>query len=167
MPETAINAEEYAKWSQRFSSEILASSNFRSDWMFEVRTKSIVQMVQFLKSDNHMLMDLFGMDYLKYPRASERFAVLYNLYDIKTGRRIHVKVPLPESRPEIDSIVGVYASANWFEREAWDLYGIVFLNHPHLKRILCHDEFVGHALRKDYPATQYQRLNAAVPSTGL
>jgi NADH:ubiquinone oxidoreductase subunit C len=80
-------------------------------------------------------------------------------------RRVQVKVYLSEDKPEVDSIHDLYKMVNWFEREAWDMFGIVFKGHPNLIRILCHNDFVGHPLRKDYPAEQYQRLkNAAPPS---
>jgi NADH:ubiquinone oxidoreductase subunit C len=113
-------------------------------------------------------MDLFANDYLKYqPEKPERFAVVYNLYAMNTQERLLVKSWVPEGECEIESIHDLYAAANWFEREAWDLYGVVFKNHPNLQRILCHTEFEGHPLRKDYPADKYQRLKVAAPSTGF
>ena len=77
--------------------------------------------------------------------------------------RVFLKAFVSDADPTIDSVSSVYAMANWFEREIWDLYGIVFEGHPHLTRILTHAEFQGHPLRKDYPAEGYQRLKEALP----
>ncbi len=74
---------------------------------------------------------------------------------------MRLKTTLPESDPRVDSLTGLYKGANWFEREAWDLYGITFAGHPNLIRILTHDDFVGHALRKDYPTAQRHVLKEA------
>ena len=114
------------------------------------------------------MMDLFSMDYLKWePPTPERYAIIYNLYSPPLHERLFVKVYLPETDPQVDSIHDLYKAANWFEREAWDLFGIVFRGHPNLIRILCHSDFEGHPMRKDYPSDKYQRLKSAINSTGL
>ncbi|HET8678340.1 MAG TPA: NADH dehydrogenase (quinone) subunit D, partial [Blastocatellia bacterium] len=74
----------------------------------------------------------------------------YHLYSIDHGHRVRLKVPIAESAPEVDSVSSVWRTANWWERETFDMFGIRFRNHPDLRRILCHEEFVGHALKKDH-----------------
>jgi NADH-quinone oxidoreductase subunit C len=125
------------------------------------------------------LMDLSGLDYLHYgrdewqtesatrsgfsrgrvarteapdPQAPGRFAVVYNLLSVSLNQRLRLAVTCPDSaEPVIDSVVDVSASANWFEREAFDLYGILFRGHPDLRRILTDYGFIGHPFRKDFP----------------
>jgi len=153
---------------QNFKEELEGATDHRGDLEVVVKAGRIREIIRFLKHDLgfNMMMDLFGMDYLKWdPPTPERFAVIYNLYQMTTKRRVRVKVYLSEVNPEIDSLHDIFKMANWFEREAWDMYGIVFKGHPNLVRILCHGEFVGHPMRKDYPADQYQRLKNAAPST--
>ena len=102
-----------------------------------------------------MLTDLTVVDYLG---RAPRFEVVYQLYSITGNHRVRVKVPVPEDDAVVPTASGVWKSANWAEREAWDLFGIRFTGHPNLRRILCHDEFVGHALRKDYPVARREPL---------
>ncbi len=137
-----------------------------------MKPEKICDIIQTLKTNPatsfEMMMDLLGMDYSKMkPEPVERYAVIYNLYSVSRGERVRVKVFLTETSPEIDSIHAIYAAANWFEREVWDLFGIVFRGHPNLTRILCHSDFEGHPLRKDYPSDGYQRLKTAVAPSGL
>lgn len=174
MPETDINlsANKLPEFATAFASEIEASVEFRGDLTFVVKPAKIREMLRFLKGLQRcpfsVLMDVFAMDYLKAAEETpERYAVIYNLYAIDTNSRVRLKVFLPEVKPTIDSAHELFASANWFEREAWDLFGIEFSGHPHLERILCHNDFVGHPLRKDYPSDGYQRLKNASSSTGM
>ena len=98
-----------------------------------------------------MLIDVCGVD---YPEREQRFEVVYNLLSLKHNQRIRVKVATDEETP-VPSVVGVFSSAGWYEREAWDLYGIFFSDHPDLRRILTDYGFEGHPLRKDFPLTGY------------
>jgi len=126
-----------------------------------------------------MLMDLAAVDYLDYgrdewqtssatrsgfsrarvaeasapdPLEPGRFAVVYNLLSITHNQRLRLRVRCPDSaEPVVDSVIGVWASANWFEREAFDLFGILFRGHPDLRRILTDYGFIGHPFRKDFP----------------
>lgn len=172
MPEIDTNwpvnrQEKLSGFSALFKEDIL---EVHGDLTVSVKPDRIRDMIGCLKErlGFEMLMDLFGMDYLKWePPTLERFAVIYNLYSLSQNKRVHVKVYVSETKPEIDSIWDIYKAANWFEREAYDMFGIVFKGHPNLQRILCHQDFVGHPLRKDYPADKYQRLKTAAPSTGL
>jgi len=123
-----------------------------------VDRSQLVDVCRDLQSGAHgtrydLLLDLCGVD---YPERDDRFEVVYHLYSIPTGKRLRLKVPLPEADPTAPTVTGVWKGANWFEREAWDLFGIRFDGHPHLRRILTHDAFQGHALRKDYdPARRW------------
>ncbi len=114
--------------------------------------------IQFLRDDStthcEMLADIAGVD---YPDRAERFEVVYNLLSVKHNHRIRVKVATDEDTP-VASIVSLYPVAGWFEREAWDLYGIFFADNPDLRRILTDYGFEGHPLRKDFPLTGFVEL---------
>ncbi len=173
MPETNTNLSlKYPAFVEKFKSEIVAEEYLRKDLTVIVKPEKIREILTFLKKDAstkfEMLMDLFAMDYLKFrPETPERFAVIYILYSMTTHKHLRIKTYLPESKPEIDSIHDIYKAANWNEREAWDMFGVVFKNHPNLIRILCHNDFVGHPMRKDYPSDGYQRLKNASSSSGF
>ena len=94
-------------------------------------------------------MDVTAVD---YPDREERFEVVYNLLSLKQNQRIRVKLSTDESTPVV-SATSVFKSANWFEREVWDLFGVFFSDHPDLRRILTDYGFEGHPLRKDFPLT--------------
>jgi NADH-quinone oxidoreductase subunit C len=97
------------------------------------------------------LIDLCGTD---YPQRAKRFDVVYHLLSMSQNRRIRVKIETDEDTP-VSSVVGVYPGADWFEREAFDMYGIFFEGHPDLRRLLTDYGFHGHPLRKDFPMTGY------------
>ena len=140
----------------RFADQVLDVNDFRGDLTITVRPDRITEICRTLKEDPATEFDLLstitGLDYLGYPdkKLDERFNVIYQMYSIDHGHRIRVKVPLPESAPEVDSVTSVWKTANWWERETFDMFGINFRRHPDLRRILCHEEFVGHALRRDH-----------------
>jgi NADH-quinone oxidoreductase subunit C len=96
------------------------------------------------------LTSVTGVD--RYP-AEPRFEIVYHLQSIANKQRLRVKTRLSGENPEIDSAFSVYRSANWYERETFDLFGVKFRNHPDLTRIMMPDDWVGHPLRKDYPVT--------------
>ena len=87
-----------------------------------------------------------------------RFEVVYHFYSLSKNHRLRVKVGVDDKSPEVNSVTSIWAAADWFEREVWDMFGIVFKDHPNLKRILMYKEFVGHPLRKDYPVNKRQPL---------
>ncbi len=95
----------------------------------------------------NLLLDICGID---YPDREQRFEVVYHLTSLETDQRFRVKVPLDEVDPSVPTAYGIWKAADWFEREAWDLFGIRFDGHPNLRRLLTHEAFEGHALRKDY-----------------
>ncbi|MDH3211036.1 MAG: NADH-quinone oxidoreductase subunit C [Myxococcales bacterium] len=119
----------------------------------------IVEVLQLLRDDPElefeMLTDLTAVDYLG---EEPRFEVVYHLYSVAKNHRVRIKARVAEDAPEIESAVALWPSANWMEREVWDLYGIHFRNHPDLRRILLYEQFDGHPLRKDYPKEKRQPL---------
>lgn len=120
-----------------------------------VERERVVEALTFLRDDPRcrfkVLVDVCGAD---YPERALRFEVVYHLLSIEHNRRVRVKVATDEATP-VPSVVPVFNSANWFEREAWDLYGILFSDHPDLRRILTDYGFEGHPLRKDFPLTGF------------
>jgi NADH-quinone oxidoreductase subunit C len=87
-----------------------------------------------------------------------RFDVVYHLYSTVKNRRLRLRVPVAAAEPIVASLTGLWRSADWFEREVWDMFGIRFTGHPNLKRLLLYEEFQGHPLRKDYPVNRRQPL---------
>ena len=108
------------------------------------------------------LIDLCGLDYLGYgdaPLAGPRYAAVTHLLSVTHNRRLRVRVFCPDDDfPRVDSVIGLWPAAGWFEREAFDLYGIVFDGHPDLRRILTDYGFVGHPFRKDFPISGYVEM---------
>ena len=102
-----------------------------------------------------MLMDLTCVDYLG---QQPRFEMVYHLFSVSKRQRIRIKARVSEQSAEIDSAMEIYPSANWMEREVWDLYGVRFRNHPDLRRLMLYEEFEGHPLRKDYAKEKRQPL---------
>jgi NADH-quinone oxidoreductase subunit C len=119
----------------------------------------VVEVARLLRDDSElefeMLTDVTAVDYLG---QEPRFEMVYHFYSVARNHRLRIKARVPEEPAEIDSLVDLYASANWMEREVWDLYGIRFKGHPDLRRILLYEEFEGHPLRKDYPKEKRQPL---------
>ena len=144
---------------ERFPESIIETHSHRGNDTAVVKKEDILGIFNYLRDDEALLynfmMDLTVVDYLgKEPR----FEVVYHLYSLKYNRRVRIKARISESDTSIDSIVPIWISANWFEREAFDMYGIIFNGHPELKRLLLYDGFEGHPLRKDYPIKKRQPL---------
>ncbi len=120
---------------------------------------NIVKFLKFLRDDDKLsfkiLIDLFGADLvgIRFPR----FEIIYNLLSLKLNNRITVKVALKDEE-KLETVSGVFSTANWLEREVFDMYGIKFINHPDLRRILTDYGFEGHPLRKDFPLTGYKEV---------
>jgi len=119
------------------------------------RAGDIVKVMQFLRDDERCLfwciIDITAID---WPERERRFDVVYHLLSPKQNQRIRVKVQTDESTP-VPSIISVYRGADWFEREAYDLYGVLFSGHPDLRRLLTDYGFEGYPLRKDFPLTGF------------
>jgi len=117
------------------------------------KSDEIVSFLTYLRDDPNclfkVLLDICGVD---YPNKSKRFEIVYHLQSLRLNQRIRVKV-LCKEEDIIPSVSGVFSSANWYERETWDLYGIMFSDHPDLRRLLTDYGFDGHPLRKDFPLT--------------
>ena len=144
---------------ERFPGSIIETHSHRGNDTAVVKKEDILSIFKYLRDDEALLynfmMDLTVVDYLgKEPR----FEVVYHLYSLKYNRRVRIKARISESDTSIDSIVPIWISANWFEREAFDMYGIIFNGHPELKRLLLYEGFEGHPLRKDYPIKKRQPL---------
>jgi NADH-quinone oxidoreductase subunit C len=135
--------------------EALGAEIAHGQLIVRAKREAIVRIMTFLRDDPKCLfkvmVDLCGVD---YPDRPERFEIVYNLLSLKLNQRIRVKVTSDEESL-VPSITGVYSAAGWFEREAWDLYGIYFADHPDLRRILTDYGFEGHPMRKDFPLTGY------------
>jgi NADH-quinone oxidoreductase subunit C len=135
--------------------QVLGAEVGHGELTLDAQAESIVKLLTFLRDDANckfgLLMDLCGVD---YPERAQRFDVVYNLLSLNHNQRIRVRVRSDEQTP-VPSVTGVYSSAGWFEREAWDMYGVFFSDHPDLRRILTDYGFEGHAQRKDFPLTGY------------
>ena len=146
-----------SKLRETFGDAIVATHSDFGDDTAIVRREKIVDICTFLRDDPalrfDMAMDLTGVDYLG---EEPRFEVVYHLYSLEKRQRVRIKARVPEDDPVIDSVVPVWVGIDWYEREAYDMYGIVFRGHPNLKRILLYESFVGHPLRKDYPKAKRQ-----------
>ncbi len=137
---------------------LLKAEEFRGDLALTVSGKSWVESARLLRNhpdlDFKLFLDLCGIDHLDREGRDERFEVVLHAYSVSKGHHVRLKTPVPEGDPTLDTLTGLYKGANWFEREAWDLFGIVFAGHPNLTRLLTHDDFVGHPMRKDYPTAR-------------
>ncbi len=139
----------------KFPDDILETHAFRGDETVLLKKEALLKAAAFLKDDLgfDFLMDLTAADYL--PREP-RFELVCHFYSSKHNYRLRLKCPVGADDPKVDSLTPLWAGANWFEREAYDMYGIKFEGHPDLRRILMYDGFEGHPLRKDYPLKQRQ-----------
>lgn len=127
--------------------------NVRVELPAETAPAVLHDLLRFLKEQCgfDFLADVAGIDYLGYPNATDRYAVVYALTNTATGERLFVKAFANDPDPALPSVVDLWAGADWMEREVYDLFGVVFEGHPDLRRILMPSEFTAHPLRKDYP----------------
>ncbi len=134
-----------------FPQGLLHQSLYHSELRITFDSRFFTEMMQFLYDEPSLgytfLTDIVGID---YPKRNPRFELTYILFNMNEARRLYVKLPVAEGQ-YIPSVTGIWKAANWMEREVFDLFGIPFINHPDLRRILTWDSFEGHALRKDYP----------------
>jgi NADH-quinone oxidoreductase subunit C/D len=151
--------------SERFAAFKFATTVVGDD-VLEIPKEEVIPVLRFLKESGHcdFLMDICGVDYPeRQAKGGKRFDVVYHVYSTKTFARLRIKVLVGENEA-IDSVTSLFKNANWYEREAYDMFGVQFKNHPHLSRLLTHHEFVGHPLRKDYDADHQQHLSHALPA---
>ena len=142
-----------ARLRERFGADSCTASPFRDNHRVIVPAGRVFEILQFLKQDAgfDMLVDVTAVDYLYYPNAKDRFAVVYALLNTATGERVYVKTYLNEPDLTVPSAFPLWKGADWMEREVYDMFGIVFDGHPDLRRILMPEEFTSFPLRKDYP----------------
>jgi NADH-quinone oxidoreductase subunit C len=137
------------------SDAVVATEISGGELCCRVQREALPRVLQFLRDDPKcaftVLCDICGVD---YPDRPLRFEVVYNLLSMRHNQRIRLKVSTDEEQP-VPSAVGLFSSAGWWEREAWDLFGIYFADNPDLRRILTDYGFEGHPLRKDFPLTGY------------
>lgn len=147
---------------KKFGDVITAASEAHGELTLEVAKGKVVDLCTFLRDDTdcrfEILIDLCGVDYLTWRKEANngkhegpRFAVVYHLLSIQHNSRVRVRTFVDGDMPIVNSVVSVWNSANWYEREAFDLFGIIFDGHPDLRRLLTDYGFVGHPFRKDFP----------------
>lgn len=144
---------------ENFEDVVVVAPIQHGNLIIYVAPEKIIEFLKFLRDDENLsfkiLLDVFGADLLGI--REPRFEVIYNLLSLKLNNRITIKVALEEDE-KIPSVISVFSAAGWFEREAFDMYGIVFSGHPDLRRILTDYGFEGHPLRKDFPLTGYKEV---------
>lgn len=141
-----------------FGGEVREVSLSKGELTLLVERDAIARVMTFLRDDGkcqfRILIDICGVD---FPEREQRFDVVYHLLSMKLNQRIRVRVHTDEATP-VPSITGIYSAAGWFERETWDMYGVMFAGHPDLRRILTDYGFEGHPLRKDFPLSGFVEL---------
>jgi len=156
---TEINLQKLEKLvNSELASKIKKSTLANNELLFETGEDNLIEVIQFLKSNDkckfRQLIDIVGVD---YPDDEKRFQIIYLLLSHEYNLRIKVLTYADENQT-INSITKIYPSANWMEREVFDMYGIKFKNHPDLRRILTDYGFKGHPLRKDFPLTGFNEV---------
>ena len=140
------------------ASKIQSSCIENEELLIQISENNLVEVVQFLKSNGQckfkQLIDIAGID---FPDEEKRFEIVYLFLSHENNARIKVSIKF-DSKQVIDSITKIFPSANWMEREVFDMYGIKFKNHPDLRRILTDYGFKGHPLRKDFPLTGFNEV---------
>ena len=134
----------------RFPGAIAGGHAERNEVTLFIAPNRIVEVCRYLKDEQDFIR-LSGITAVDWQPADPRFEVVYLLHSLKRNVRLRLKCWVSESGCEIDSVTSVWRSANWYEREVFDLFGIAFRNHPDLRRILMPADWDGHPLRKDYP----------------
>jgi len=150
---------ELASYLKEVRGALLSSSDIRfGDLTLTTTADNIIPLLTFLRDDVECafvnLVDICGVD---YPQRADRFEVVYHLLSPRQNLRVRIKISTNEDTP-VPSVCSVYPGADWFEREAWDMYGIMFTGHPDLRRILTDYGFEGHPLRKDFPTTGFDEV---------
>ncbi|MBW2146428.1 MAG: NADH-quinone oxidoreductase subunit C [Deltaproteobacteria bacterium] len=140
------------KLREQFADDMVEVSIFRDEVTVRIRASAVIPICRFLKDEESLqynfLIDVTSVD---YPDRAERFDVVYHLYSLSNNDRLRLKTGVGGDQPSIDSVTSVWKTANWLEREVFDLMGIHFKGHPDLRRIVLPDDWEGHPLRKDYP----------------
>ena len=151
-----------ARAMERFGEAVLAAREQGDELTLEIDTPRLLEVARRLRDESgfefEQLIDLCGVDYSEYgaenPREARngpRFGVIYHLLSVRNNYRLRLRVFPDDDDPVVDSVVDIWRCADWFERETFDLFGIVFEGHPDLRRILTDYGFIGHPFRKDFP----------------
>jgi len=137
-----------------FPDSFIALEEFRNEYILSIRKTDVFDILKYLKESKEtafdFLVDITFVDYLKL-EGEERFGVMYQLHSYTYIQRLRVKVWVGEDDLNLRTMIPLWKSANWLEREVWDLCGINFIDHPDMRRLLLPDDYVGYPLRKDYP----------------
>ncbi|WP_438264082.1 NADH-quinone oxidoreductase subunit C [Aquibaculum sediminis] len=137
---------------------LVQAEEIRGELILWTEREHLIPLATFLRDNpNALFKQLMDVTAVDHPERERRFEVVYNLLSLKHNLRVRIKLPTDEETA-VPSLCGVFSSANWFERETWDLYGVFFSDHPDLRRILTDYGFEGHPLRKDFPLTGYVEL---------
>lgn len=136
--------------SEKFTDALINVYQSSGDTFIHIAPEANVEVCQYLRDEHHFiyLSDVFGTDRFT---SEDRFEVVYNLVSLRDQQRLFVKAWLPEENPEIESITGLWKSANWFERQTYDMFGVRFANHPDMRRIYMPEDFEYFPLRKEFP----------------
>jgi NADH-quinone oxidoreductase subunit C len=145
---------------EKFAGQVLGTMTHAEQVAVSLKKDLIRDVCLFLRDEPSLNMDLLAdltaVDYSRYPGdVGPRFEVVYNMISTKYRHRIRLKVRVPEDDPRIDTVSSVWQTANWHERETYDLMGITFDGHPDLRRILLPEDWEGYPLRKEYPLKGY------------
>lgn len=144
--------------SSNIKSSIMICEILNSELVLTVQYENIVNVLSFLERDKksqfHMLISICGVD---YPERTDRFEVVYNLLSLTLNHRIKVKINV-KANDIVSSISSIFKNASWYEREVWDMFGVMFKGNPDLRRILTDYGFEGHPLRKDFPLTGHTEV---------
>ncbi len=141
------------KIKEKFPDEVLDIREFRGQVSVTLKKERIVEIGRYVHDDPELsfdyLRDVCGVDYMG--KKEKRFEVVYHLYSMRHRHMVRLKAEVGEENAGIDSVTPVWVGANWHEREAFDMYGIIFNGHPDLRRVLLPEDWEGYPLRKDYP----------------
>ncbi|HZS87002.1 MAG TPA: NADH-quinone oxidoreductase subunit C [Chloroflexota bacterium] len=152
--ETAVVADHpaVARLRERFGDQIIAMVTFRGETTILVERESVVEVCAFLRQDPELRFNfLSAVQCCDWLGHEPRFEVVYHLLSMERRDRLRIKVGVPETDLTVPTMTTVWSTANWFEREIFDMFGITFVGHPDLRRILMPDDWEGHPLRRDEP----------------
>lgn len=152
----------------QFPDAVISEHDFRGDDTLVMKRSVIREVITFLRDTPtlkfNLLVDICGADYSTMePGGREpRYELIYHFYSVSLKRRLRVRFPIEEEDLVVPSVVDLYPTADWHEREVFDMYGLKFLGHPNLRRILTHESFEGYPLRKDYPVNRRTSIHPSV-----
>ena len=149
---------------KNFGAAVLETHSLHGDDTVVVEVAAWKEVARFIRDTPSVSMDMLtDFTAVDFPEREPRFEIVAHFYSLSKGHRLRLKTRTGDSEgddAEVESLCDLWASANWMEREAFDMFGVIFKNHPDLRRILMYPEFEGHPLRKDYPADKIQPLMA-------